>query len=299
MKLASFGEIIWDVYGCERNLGGAPLNICAHSSLYGFDAYLFSTVGDDELGKNAFGAVSAFGVKTDFIKQKSSLPTGRCNIALDSSGVPSYSIEENSAYDEIDAPDTPLKDFDVLSFGTLALRYSYNKKTLASIIKNNHFTEIYADLNIRAPYYSLQSVEFCLNNASIVKISSEEMPIVLNLLEIDCTSLKDAAKAIAKRFTNIKLLLITLGENGSFCFDTSSNKTYEASAVKTNVVSTVGAGDSFGAAFLASYLKNKDIAEALKIASHISAYVVSSMEAIPLASREVFESILTNKNQEI
>lgn len=294
MKLASFGEIIWDVYEHERNIGGAPLNICAHSSLYGFDAYLFSSVGNDELGRDALKAVNELGVKTDFIKQKISLPTGRCNVTLDNSGVPSYHIEAISAYDEIDAPNVPIEDFDVICFGTLALRSSHNMKTLGSIIESNQFIEIYADLNIRAPYYSLQSVEFCLKNASIVKISSEEMPIVMNILGVDFTSMENAAKTIAKRFTNINLLLITLGESGSFCFDTREEKIYEASAVKTNVVSTVGAGDSFGAAFLASYLQNRDIAEALKVASHVSAYVVSSMEAIPLNSREVFESIKYN-----
>ena len=291
MKLASFGEIIWDVCGDERNIGGAPLNICAHSALYGFDAYLFSSVGEDALGKDALNTVSALGVKTDFIKEKSTLTTGRCNVTLDSDGVPSYSIEERSAYDEIDAPEAPLCDFDVICFGTLALRYDYNIKTLQSIIENNRFCEIYADLNIRAPYYSKKSVEFCLKNASIVKISSEEMPTVLMLLDLTCASIEDASKSLSKRFPNIKLLLITLGEDGSFCFDASENKIYNASAIKTKVVSTVGAGDSFGAAFLASYLKNRDIPKALNLASHISAYVVSSMGAIPEGSRDVFENV--------
>ena len=287
MKLASFGEIIWDVFGTERKIGGAPLNICAHSALYGFNTYLFSSVGDDALGDEALKIANDLGVKTDFVNKRIGLSTGRCNVTLDNVGVPSYSIEEKSAYDEIDAVDITLTDIDVICFGTLALRYPYNVQTLESIIKNNSFTEIYADLNIRAPYYSKDSVEFCLRNASIVKISDEEMPTVLNLLGIKYT-IEKAANEIASRFSNIRLIIITLGEKGSMCFDAHEGKLYIADAVKTEVVSTVGAGDSFGAAFLASYLQDRDIPKALQVASYVSAYVVSSIGAIPDGSREVF-----------
>ena len=49
MKFVSFGEIIWDIYENERSIGGAPLNISAHASLYGFDSYLISAVGNDAI----------------------------------------------------------------------------------------------------------------------------------------------------------------------------------------------------------------------------------------------------------
>ena len=47
------------------------------------------------------------------------------------------------------------------------------------------------------------------------------------------------------------------------------------------VVSTVGAGDSFGAAFLATYLCTKDIGAALQRAVEVSAFVVAHKEAVP------------------
>ena len=64
-----------------------------------------------------------------------------------------------------------------------------------------------------------------------------------------------------------------------------------AAAQKATVLSTVGAGDSFGAAFLASYISTHDIPKSLLVASHVSAYVVTKTEAIPLGSKEVFESV--------
>jgi fructokinase len=291
MKLLSFGEIIWDVYENEKIIGGAPLNLSCHAALYGFDSYIVSSVGNDELGCKALESLGKFGVKTELVKVNYSLPTGECKVKLNDYGIPSYSLAPLSAYDEISLTQVQPLKFDVICFGTLALRGAHNRESLKNIIENNKFQEIYADLNIRAPYYSKETVEFCLSTASIVKISSEELPIVAELLLIEYNSYEEAALKILNLFSIIKLLIITLGEDGSFCVDSKTQKIYYEDAVKAKVVSTVGAGDSFGAAFLASFLKNHDIASALKIASRISAYVVSSIEAIPNGVKAIFDNI--------
>ena len=75
MKLASFGEILWDLFESERHMGGAPLNIAAHAALYGFDSYLISAVGDDDLGKDALENVTRLGINADFVSTKSNIQT--------------------------------------------------------------------------------------------------------------------------------------------------------------------------------------------------------------------------------
>ena len=63
-------------------------------------------------------------------------------------------------------------------------------------------------------------------------------------------------------------------------------------AHKTDVASTVGAGDSFGAAFLVKYMKNYSIDECLEFASRISAIVCSKQEAISNEIRDLVKNIL-------
>ena len=53
MKILSFGEIIWDVYENEKFIGGAPLNLAAHCSKQGANSFMLSSVGNDDLGKEA------------------------------------------------------------------------------------------------------------------------------------------------------------------------------------------------------------------------------------------------------
>ena len=82
----------------------------------------------------------------------------------------------------------------------------------------------------------------------------------------------------------------TKGENGAVCSDFGSGDAFECGAEKTEVASTVGAGDSFGATFLTQYLKNRDVKLSMKVASTVSAFVVSRMGAIPEGIKEFLKS---------
>ena len=102
---------------------------------------------------------------------------------------------------------------------------------------------------------------------------------------------KEICKNLAAQFPKLKYICLTLGKNGAMALDCKKGELLISDRPKSKPISTVGAGDSFGAAFLASFLKNHDIASALKIASRISAYVVSSIEAIPNGIKAIFDNI--------
>lgn len=288
MKILSFGEVLFDVYEDASFIGGAPLNLAAHISLQGGDAYLLSCVGKDDLGEKALKETKKLGVKTDYIGKTELYETGKCNVTLDQNKLPSYNLLQNVAYDYIPCPDFK-ENFDILAFGTLSLRQDSNIETLKKIISENNFTEIYSDLNIRPPFYSDKSILFCLENATIVKISDEELPSVLKAVTDKEYDVYESAELLCEKFKNLKLVIITLGENGSFLLSAKDKKIYKCPAVKTKVVSTVGAGDSFGATFLNSYFKDNDIDLALKLASKISAFVVSQKDAVPYYEKELLK----------
>ncbi len=291
MNLISFGEIIWDAFENSHSLGGAPLNLAAHVALLGGNSWLASAVGDDTLGENALEHIKALDIKTEFISVRKNLPTGRCDVTLSENNHPSYKIIENVAYDKISLPGTLNQAFDVLAFGTLALRSEENRETLEHILHNNSFEEIYTDLNIRPPFYSKESIEFCLANASIVKISDEELPTVTEQLFGEVVSCDKACALIKNRYPKINLILITLGKNGAVCYDCRCKKIYHCKAEAATVVSTVGAGDSYGAAFLTWYFKTKDIMQSMSLASKVSAFVVSHQEAIPAGTKDFLKSV--------
>jgi sugar/nucleoside kinase (ribokinase family) len=92
---------------------------------------------------------------------------------------------------------------------------------------------------------------------------------------------EEAARALTARYPSLRLLLVTEGERGAFAYEPRTDKLTRVAAVPVTVASTVGAGDSFGAAFLYAYLAGKPLAECLAVAARVSAFVVSHTEAVP------------------
>lgn len=276
MKILSFGEIIWDVYENESFIGGAPLNLAAHCSKQGAESFMLSSVGNDDLGKNALEIVKNFNVNTDFVSINNEKETGKCIVTLNENGVPSYNVLTDVSYDYIKSPNNINElQFDFFCFGTLALRSKENLETVKSILKNGNIKKIYCDINIRPPFFSDETILFALSNANILKISDEELHFVT-----DVCALKEL-EDIAEKYSNLEFILLTQGENGATVYDCKNKKTYTENAPKVEVKSTVGAGDSFGATFICEYFKTNDTRKSLKKATEISAFVVSKKEAIP------------------
>lgn len=281
MKLLSFGEIIWDVFPDAAHIGGAPLNFAAHAAMQGAEAYILSAVGEDELGAKAIEEIKALGVATDCISVAKK-PTGRCIVTLDKNAVPAYNLLRDTAYDCIALPDISSGDgFDALSFGTLALRGEHNLKTVKELMEKVAFPEIFSDLNIRAPFYSKESITFCLENATIAKISDEELGVVTDAVFGCELAVEEAVLRLAEKYTQLKIIIVTCGAKGAYAYHTVAKQSYSCPAAPVTAVSTVGAGDSFGATFLTQYFDGKDIPRCLEIASSVSGFVVSKTGAVP------------------
>lgn len=280
MKILSFGEIIWDVYDSGAVIGGAPLNFAANCAYFGEDAYMLSAVGNDELGDRSFESLEKFGVGTEYIARNDK-PTGFCSVTLDERAVPHYEIANDVAYDRINA-DKNIKgeDFDLLYFGTLAQRSEHNRNTLKELLSCG-FGCVFCDVNIRAPFFDKERLMLCFKNADVLKISREELETFTKaVLGEGVTDIETAAKRLCAAAPKIKVLIITLDSDGAAAYDAVQNRLYTEPCVKTRVVSTVGAGDGFSAAFICKYQKTKDIEKALKSAVEFAAKIVSVKDAV-------------------
>jgi len=281
MKILSFGEILFDIYGDSANLGGAPLNFCAHAVRAGARAAILSAVGADDYGREALERMAGYGIDTRHTAVLEDKMTGRCLVTLNAAGVPRYDLVQGVAYDFIPVPALE-EQYDVLYFGTLSLRSEYNRRTLEMLLEEHSFRDVFVDVNIRPPFYSDESILLGLRHATLLKISDEELPVIARtVLGAGEHSADEVIAAIAEQFPNVRLLILTCGANGSVAYDLKTGGVCRCDAVKTRVVSTVGAGDSFCATFIVHYLQGADTMAALEKASKVSAWVVSQEGAIP------------------
>lgn len=285
MKAIVYGETIWDIFPEEQVIGGAPFNFAAHLAHLGNETYLISAVGKDELGEKALVMAARHEIKTELI-QKNMYPTGVCLVTLDEKGIPSYNVLTDVAYDHIVASTVVIDTIqtlkaDMFYFNTLIQRCVESKQSLIRILDTCEFPEIVCDINLRKDCFDRDSLALCMEKATVVKISDEEGHFLyeLGLLEKEDA---DLPHAVAARYPNVKLVVYTLGKDGSMVLDTASGILYESGKpADIKVVSTVGAGDCFGATFASTYLNGGSIPDAIRAATERSNIVVAHREAVP------------------
>lgn len=279
-KILSFGEVLYDIFPDAKHLGGAPMNFAAHAAAQGATSYLLSAVGRDALGDDAIKELSALGICTDLVA-RTNRPTGQCIVTKNEAGLPQYNLFSGVAYDAIPYAPAP-KGLTCLYFGTLALRTKENRETLCRLLKETQNALIFSDVNVRPPHTTQESICFALSHAHILKISDEELPTVLSAIgEAPTGEVEKDIRRVAAHVPHLRLLILTRGGDGATCYEKAKDAFHTVPAHPAKAVSTVGAGDSFSAAFLTHYLAGKSIAEALTFAARVAAFVVSHTEAVP------------------
>ncbi|MDZ7623468.1 MAG: PfkB family carbohydrate kinase [Ignavibacteriaceae bacterium] len=136
-KIAAFGEILFDIYPDSKNLGGAPLNFIYHINKLTGNGRIISRVGNDLLGREAIKFLSSQGLSTETIQTDTKHLTGAAMVSLNENGVPSFTIEENRAFDFISVDDDVINlvenETECLYFGTLAQRNKVSRTALQSL----------------------------------------------------------------------------------------------------------------------------------------------------------------------
>lgn len=288
MKVLSFGEILWDIIEGKHYLGGAPFNFAAHFAQCGAQVHMISRLGKDDLGKQAFEKVKALQVDSTFIQWDNQYPTGTVDVFL-SNGQPTYTIHPNVAYDFLDFEALKSKgfieqDFDIFAFGTLAQRNATSRATLAQILKTKSFQHVFYDVNLRKDCYTPENIKASLDWSTILKLNDDEVVMLSEFIYGTPKDIPTFCTAVAKDFDQ-HLIIVTAGAKGCYVFYEGALHFVESQ--KVEVADTVGAGDSFSAAFLFTFFKTNDPLKAAYAANRVGGFVASSHGPIPAYSEEI------------
>ncbi|MBI9099132.1 MAG: carbohydrate kinase [Spirochaetaceae bacterium] len=281
IKILSFGEVLWDIIDDKYNIGGAPLNFAGHLSRLGAESYILSSVGKDKLGEEALEFLKSCHIDCSLIDMTDK-PTGTVIVTL-SKGIPDYNIVKGAAWDYISLTDDSkrkLKEisWDVLYLGSLAQRSDMSRKAIGWILKNINCKDVFFDVNLRQKWYNREIIAETMKFTTILKLNDEEVPVVSSLLFKKKYSPEQLARQLIDNY-KLSIVIVTCGELGALFFD--KHREYVLKPDPLEVLDTVGAGDSFSAAFVYSYLKTGDIDRAGKLALDVASYVVSKEGALP------------------
>jgi fructokinase len=286
MKVLAFGEILFDIIEGKNYLGGAPLNYAAHLAKCSAEAYIYSRVGADDLGKQALSQVKEVGVNTQFVQSDNQHPTGTVEVVLEN-GHPDYTIFENVAWDYISLSEeqkAALTDFDVLYFGTLSQRHAQSKNTLWQLLNVNKYKHVFYDVNLRKGFYSKEILHTSLQMCTILKLNDDEVGVLAELFYSQALEIEAFAQKVSADYS-INTIIITAGDKGCYIYE--GQQLHFVKGYSVEVVDTVGAGDAFSAAFTYHYFHTNDPLHAADVANRLGAFVASSRGPIPTYSPEI------------
>ncbi len=282
--IVGLGEVLWDLLPHGKFLGGAPANFAFHASQLGAEGIVASAVGRDVLGDEIVARLESLGLSTDYLQRNDS-PTGTVTATLDTEGKASYTIHEDTAWDQFKISfewDALAKRADAICFGSLAQR-TYESRWIIMRFQGLpkwRCLRIF-DINLRQHYYSVDIIQFALSFANVFKLNDEELPVVAELLDIPSEEM-GFVTALWERCPTLIVVALTRGARGSTLFTRFRRSDHPGYPLAAGVVpDTVGAGDAFTAALTVGLLRFEDLDTIHEKASRIASFVCSQPGATP------------------
>ncbi|WP_338786305.1 PfkB family carbohydrate kinase [Metabacillus sp. FJAT-53654] len=256
MKLLAIGDNVVDYYEDREEMfpGGNALNVAVFWRQNGVEDVSYTgIVGNDEEGDHIIDSL----IKED-------INVSRVRRAIGPSGVAVVTLDENGDRKFVGSNKGGVQSLLKLTFSESELDYISSH----SLLHTSVFSRLESELPLLKKYINLS---FDFSTTYDDEYLAQVCPYLTfgifsggDLTRNECEELIDRAHNLGTR--NV---LVTRGEEGALFSDT--HNLYEQGIVETEVVDTLGAGDTFVAIFLKEYLVKPDAKQAMAIAAAVAA----------------------------
>lgn len=276
----------------EANPGGAPCNVLTILSNLGKKTSFIGKVGNDMFGNMLKNTIENVGINTDNLVLDSNVNTTLAFVHTHDDGDRSFSFYREKGADmmltEDEINEDVFKKSKIFHFGTLSMTHEdvrkATKKAIRFAKKNNLLISF--DPNLRPVLWNdleeaRKQIEYGLESCDILKIADNELEFITS-----CTDLKEGAKILKEKYKNIKLMLVTLGKDGSRAYYKDS-EIEVLGFIQEHIVDTTGAGDTFCGSILnyvleksIDYLNEEDLINMLTFANAAASLITTKKGVI-------------------
>lgn len=287
--VVGLGELLWDMLPDGPRLGGAPANFAVMAGRLGDHSVIASRIGSDLLGKEARGELKSLPVDASWLQVDENHATGTVTVVLDY-GEPHYTFQEPVAWDRMELTPEWLelaRQADAVCFGTLAQRDIQSRQTILGFLDATHAECVrIADVNLRAPFWTVEVLRQSLQRATVLKLNVHELPEVLRATRVCAQAARpdrdDEILREARQLMEcypLELVCVTLGGDGSMLV--TREESHRHRGLPIMVRDTVGAGDAFTAALAHYYLEGAPLAVLNEAGNRWGAWMASQRGAMP------------------
>ncbi len=234
----------------EANPGGAPCNVLAMLNKLGHKTAFVGKVGDDMFGNRLEEVLKEVEIDTAGLVKDKEVHTTLAFVHTAPDGDRDFSFYRNPGADMMltagEVNEKLIEEAKVFHFGSLSMT---DKLCEAATIKALDVAEksgnlISFDPNLREPLWSgldlaKEKIAYGLSRAHILKISDNEITWFTGKSDYD-----EAVDILKKSYPNLKLILVSLGREGSLAYS-GDNRAFVKAVVRDDTIETTGAGDTF------------------------------------------------------
>ncbi|GMH28604.1 hypothetical protein Nepgr_030447 [Nepenthes gracilis] len=285
------GVSLAEAPGFLKAPGGAPANAAIAVSRLGGKAAFIGKLGDDEFGHMLAGILKQNGVTGDGLTFDRGARTALAFVTLRADGEREFMFYRNPSADMLLTPEELnlelIRSAKVFHYGSISLIVEPCRSAHLKAMEEakNAGALLSYDPNLRLPLWpsadeAREQIMSIWDKADVIKVSDNELEFLTGSDKID-----DAA-AMSLWHSNLKLLLVTLGEKG--CRYYTNNFHGSVDGFHVNTVDTTGAGDSFVGALLCKIVDDHSVIEdesklreILKFANACGAITTIKKGAIP------------------
>ena len=247
----------------EANPGGAPCNVLAMLEKLNKKTAFIGKVGKDMFGTQLKNAVEEVGIDTRNLIMDPVYHTTLAFVHTYPDGDRDFSFYRDPGADMMLTKDEVSEDLirasRIFHFGTLSSTHEGVREATrhAIDVAKEAGCIISFDPNLRPPLWkSLDDakveIEYGMGKCDILKISDNEVEFMCGTTDYD-----KGAAMIMEKYSNITLVLITMGKDGSRAY--YRDMIVEAAPfLQENTIETTGAGDTFCASAL-NYVLDHDL----------------------------------------
>jgi len=281
--ILAIGEILIDQFPDYKREGGAPFNFAYHLKHLGLPVRLVTRLGNDANGQWLRRILFENGFELSDIQIDPLHKTGVVKVILDDSGIPTFQIVSDVAYDYLQIEhlfETALwRESSIIYYGSLIQRSKIGFQQVGRFLNRRcEGKRFFCDINLRTPHYSRSTIIQSLIVADILKLSDHELDEVRNTLDNPASA--DTFIEYLMHCFDIEMLVITRGAEGSTLI-TGKRIIDTPPAPSIDVVDTVGAGDAYAAMFALGIFLRLSIETIAGIAGDFAAQICQLPGAVP------------------